>query len=210
VCAKGGYPKLTDLEVGFSRDGFHWDRPDRGGFIRGERREGAWDRAYVHTTTGVFLVLGDQLVFPYCAYSGKAGPVRNDMYGGAAIGLAMLRRDGFASMDGTGELTTRVVKFSGRHLFVNVKGEVHAEVLDEAGRVLRTSLPANGDQTKLRLAWQDEADLSGLAGRNVRFRFHLSEGSLYAFWVSADPQGASNGYLGAGGPGFHGTRDTLP
>ena len=35
VCSKGGFPKLTDLELGFSRDGFHWDRPDRRGFIVG-------------------------------------------------------------------------------------------------------------------------------------------------------------------------------
>ena len=52
ICAKGKFPKLTDLELGFSRDGFHWDRPDRRGFLRGERRVGAWDRAYLHTHDG--------------------------------------------------------------------------------------------------------------------------------------------------------------
>ena len=26
LCAKGGFPKLTELKLGFSRDGFHWDR----------------------------------------------------------------------------------------------------------------------------------------------------------------------------------------
>jgi hypothetical protein len=43
----------------------------------------------VHTTTGVFVVLDDQLVFPYCGYSGDAGDGRSDMYGGGAIGLAL-------------------------------------------------------------------------------------------------------------------------
>ena len=30
VAAARGVPKINDLTVGFSRDGFHWDRPDRG------------------------------------------------------------------------------------------------------------------------------------------------------------------------------------
>ena len=39
-----------------------------------------------------------------------------------APGLALLRRDGFASMDAgpdEASLTTRVVRFNGKHLFVN-------------------------------------------------------------------------------------------
>jgi hypothetical protein len=208
ICGKGGYPKLTDLELGFSRDGFHWDRPDRRGFIRGERREGAWDRAYLHTTTGVFVVLDDQLVFPYCAYSGDAGGGRGDIYGGASIGLATLRRDGFASMEGPGELTTRPVKFKGKHLFVNVNGEVRVEVLDEAGKVLRSSKVVSGDQTKLKVEWSVGSDLLEVVGQNVKFRFHLTKGSLYAFWVTSDENGASGGLVGAGGPGFNGVRDT--
>ncbi len=68
----------------------------------GRTKGGAWDRAYLHTTTGVFVVLDEQLVFPYCAYSGDAGGGKGDIYGGGAIGLATLRRDGFASMEGTG------------------------------------------------------------------------------------------------------------
>ncbi len=213
VCAKGGFPKLTDLELGFSRDGFHWDRPDRRGFIRGERTAGAWDRGYVHTTTGVFVVHEDRLVFPYCAYSGDPGGGRNDMYGGAAVGLASLRRDGFASMragEHPGVLTTRPVKFKGRHLFVNVNGEVRVDLLDEAGQLLRSSLPATGDRTKLKIEWADGADLSGVAGKNVKFRFYLKHGSLFAFWVTPDENGASNGYVGSGGPAFQGTRDSHP
>jgi hypothetical protein len=207
VCQEGGFPKLTDLELGFSRDGFHWDRPDRRGFIRGARSAGAWDRAYLHTTTGVFVVLDDRLVFPYCAYSGDAGNGRSDMYGGGAIGLASLRRDGFASMQGTGSLTTRSVKFQGKHLFLNIDGEVRVEVLDEAGKVILNSKPVSKDSTKIRIEWRDAADLSGQAGRNVRFRFHLTNGSLYAFWVSPDISGVSNGYVGAGGPALNGLRD---
>jgi hypothetical protein len=109
-----------------------------------------------------------------------------------------------------GALTTRPVKFKGRHLFVNVNGEVRVDVLDEGGQVLRSSLPAAGDRTQLKIEWPEGADLSGLAGKNVKFRFHLNHGSLFAFWVTPDPNGSSNGYVGAGGPAFSGTRDVHP
>ena len=36
----------------------------------------------------------------------------------------------------------------------------------------------------------------------------LTRGSLYAFWVSAELDGASRGYVGAGGPGFTSAMDT--
>jgi hypothetical protein len=204
VCDKGKFPKLVDLELGFSRDGFHWHRPDRRGFIVGSRTEGSWDRAYLHSTAGVFVVFEDQLVFPYTGFSGLAPSGHRGMYTGGSIGLAMLRRDGFASMDGPGELTTRPVKFNGEHLFVNLNGELRVEVLDRDGRALTASEPVSGDETKQRV---ELAGLAELAGKPVKFRFHVAEGSLYAFWVTPDENGASQGYVGAGGPAFGGIRD---
>ena len=207
ICQVGKFPKLTDLELGFSRDGFHWDRPDRRGFIRGERRANAWDRAYLHTTTGLFVVLDDQLVFPYCGFSGDAGEGRSDMYGGAAIGLATLRRDGFASMQGPGTLMTRPVVFSGSYLFVNLTGEIRVELLDAAGKLIAASQTVSGDSTRQRI---ELPGLAAHAGQPVRFRFQLNRGSLYAFWVTPDAGGASNGYVAAGGPAFAGIRDRAP
>ncbi len=209
ICNKGQFPKLTDLELGFSRDGFHWDRPDRRGFIRGAREAGTWDRAYLHTTTGLFVIYDDRLVFPYCAYSGDAGNGHRDMYGGGAIGLASLRRDGFASMQAAskpGVLTTRPVTFTGTHLFVNLNGALRVELLDESGKLLATSKTVSGDSTKQRV---ELPELAQFARKPVRFRFHLTRGSLYAFWVTPDINGASNGYLGAGGPGWQGLKDEV-
>jgi hypothetical protein len=213
ICDEGKFPKLTELKLGFSRDGFHWDRPDRRAFIAATRKEGDWDRGYVHTTTGVCVVLDDQLVFPYCAYSGIAPSGNRGMYTGGSIGLAMLRRDGFASMDAlekNGTLTTRPVVFQGRHLFVNVLakgGELRVEAIDAAGKVLAASKPVTVDTTRQRIAWTDRADLSAFSGKPLRFRFHVTNGQLFAFWVTSDPNGASNGYVGAGGPQYSGTMD---
>lgn len=219
VCDKGKFPKLIDLELGFSRDGFHWQRPDRRGFIVGSRSEGTWDRAYLHGTAGVFVVLDDQLVFPYTGTSGVAPSGKQGMYTGCSIGLATLRRDGFASMDAGDKpatLTTRPIKFQGDNLFVNYsapRGELRVEVITLDGKsygpfTLDKCQPLVGDSTKQRVAWRGVESLARAANKNVRLRFTLTNGSLYSFWVTSDPQGASNGYVGAGGPGFNGVQDT--
>ena len=36
----------------------------------------------------------------------------------------------------------------------------------------------------------------------VRFRFSIAHGELFAFWVAASAAGKSRGYLGGGGLGF--------
>jgi hypothetical protein len=109
-------------------------------------------------------------------------------------------------MDGPGELTTRPVQFRGSHLFVNLNGQLRVEVLDTSGQVLAASETVSGDKTKQRV---ELPGLAGLAGKPVKFRFQLAKGSLYAFWVTPDENGASDGYVGAGGPAFGGVRDII-
>ena len=229
-CARIGVPKTNELILGFSRDGFHFDRPDRRPFICASRRPKTWDRGYIHAAGGVCLIVKDRLHFYFGAWSGESPNLKGDMlgaqsharvmYAGGTTGLATLRRDGFASMDGDprgGELVTRPVTFSGKHLFVNVdspQGELRTEVLDEAECAippfsLAACDPVSVDSTRHRVTWSGGGDLSGLAGRRVRFRFKLTNGRLYAFWVSPDASGASHGYVAAGGPGFTGGTDTV-
>src|SRR5262249_7458740 len=155
------------------------------------------------------LVVGDRLHF---YFSGRGGsPGKGDSRDGAGCtGLAFLRRDGFASLGAGAEggtLTTRPVRFSGKHLFVNpeaARGELTAEVLDENGRALEglsraDCVPLQADKTAQAVSWKS-ATLATAAGKAVRFRFHLKDGRLFAFWVSPGPSGASRGYVAAGGP----------
>ncbi|PTX91527.1 glycosyl hydrolase family 32 [Opitutus sp. ER46] len=218
VCEAGRFPKITELKLGFSRDGFHWDRPNREPFLRASRREGAWNRGYLHCPTGVCVVVGDWLYFPYTGFSGVAPSGWRGMYTGASIGLARLRRDGFASMDTGaegGSLTTRPVRFAGERLFVNVacpQGALRVEVLDPEGNVIAPfgaaeCVPVSADTTRREVRWRQAETLAALRDRPVRFRFHLTQGRLYAFWVSPDRSGASYGYVAAGGPGFAGATD---
>jgi hypothetical protein len=109
------------------------------------------------------------------------------------------------------------VCFQGRHLFVNLaapRGELRVEVLDSKGDVIEPFTRANcppirGDRTLVPVRWNGQEDLSACAGKPVRFRFVLRDGSLYSFWVASDRSGASRGYVAAGGPGFTGPTDTV-
>lgn len=219
ICEQGKFPKITEIQLGFSRDGFHWHRPDRHPFIAATRKDGDHDRGYIHGTNGVMLVHDDKLWFPYCSYSGIAPNGHRGMYTGASIGMATLRRDGFASMDAKdkpGTLTTRTVAFNGRHLFVNVdnpQGELRVEILDEKGAPIapftkENAISIKADSTLTEVTWKDVPNLDAIRGKPVKFRFHLSNGSLYAFWVSQDENGASRGYLGSGDPAYGGLIDT--
>lgn len=209
------------VQLGFSRDGFHWWRPDRRPFLYDERGEG-WILehrgdgeepgvqqilANIQAAAGGSAVVGDKLHF-YAMSRANRG-----------TNLYTLRRDGFASMEAGEEsatLTTRLVTFSGKHLFVNAdcpEGVLRVEVLGEDGEVippfsLKNCEPIWMDGTRIRVSW-DEVDLGYLAGKPVRFRFRLRAGSLYSFWVSTTESGESNGYMGAGGPGFIRGRDLL-
>jgi hypothetical protein len=221
---KVGLPKITELNLAYSRDGFHWHRPDRRPFIPASRRD-AWDRGYVQSVGGLCLVRGDRLWFYYTGFRGDASRLsshwlENGMYDRGSTGVAFLRRDGFVSLDAGpegGSLTTRPVRFSGRHLFVNVDcpdGMLTVEVLDEDCHpiepfTVERCTPLSTDSTLERVGWRDAPDLAALGGRPVRFRFHLKAGSLYAFWVSPAPDGRSNGYVAAGGPGYTGPTDTV-
>ncbi len=215
-----GRPKQNSLCAGFSRDGFHWDRPDRRAFCPVSEEKGAWNWGNLQSASDCCLVVGDKLYFYVSGRAGKSFPGCNSGDAGGSTGLAILRRDGFASMDAgeeEGTLTTRPVRFSGKHLFVNVAaphGELRAEVLGEDGKAIapftrENCRPVAADSTLEEVRWRRARDLSALAGRPVRFRFFLRGASLYAFWVSAGTNGASGGYVAGGGPGFTGPTDTV-
>lgn len=224
TCNAAGLPKITELQFAYSRDGFHFHRPDRRVHVPAERND-VWDRGYVQSIGNVCIVMHDELWFYYSAFRGNPSKtekhmLQSGMYDHGATGLATLRRDGFASMDAgqePGTLTTRPVIFSGKRLFMNVdapNGRLRAEVLDEKGEpiepfTLGNCRPLSTDSTLVSITWNTGSDLSKLSGRPVRFRFELQNGSLYAFWVSRDVTGRSDGYIAGGGPGYIGPTDTV-
>ncbi len=215
-CGRRGYHKRNELLLGYSRDGFHWHRPDRRVFIGVTEKPGNWRWGNVQSAAGGCLVVGDKLYFYFC---GRA--LCDEFWDGdGSTGIAVLRRDGFCSLDaGTkeGAVTTRPLLFKGKYLFVNVDahdGYCKVEVLDRDGKVIAPFSKENcrsivADSTLQQVAWKGSDDIASLAGKPVRFKFYLRRGALYSFWVSPERSGASHGYVAAGGPGFTGSIDTV-
>ena len=222
---KAGMPKTTTIHFAYSRDGFHFTRPDRTPAIHDSGwGSGQWDSGYVGPCSSGFVIRDERLCFYYVGgrgdgtENGTAGcAFGNGMHGYMSVGVASLRRDGFAAMvaDGRGTLVTRPVRFSGAHLFVNADarfGKLAVEVLDERGEPYAgySADDCRGlvreDATKRAISWKG-GDLSRFAGKPVRFRFRLRVASLFAFWVSKKPTGESGGYVAAGGPAYPGLVD---
>lgn len=220
---KNGLPKITDLCFAFSRDGYHFSREDRTPAIASERwASKKWDAGYIRPMPNLLVVQDERILVYYGAMAGNTNRLEiggftcdlNGCYDQGASGVAILRRDGFASLRPAvgktqGAVLTRPVRFSGRHLFVNAalgRGTLRAEVTDEGGAVIpgyseTDCEPVTGDGVKVRVRWKSADDLCPLVGKTIRFRFVLSDteldgGDFYAFWVSPTLKGESRGYVG--------------
>ncbi|MFI4912179.1 MAG: glycosyl hydrolase family 32 [Sedimentisphaeraceae bacterium JB056] len=222
-CDEAGLPKITELMFAYSRDGFHWSRPDRRAHISAERKD-VWDRGYVQSVGNICTVRGDKLWFYYSGFRGDASNpngiwIQTGMYDNGSTGVAFMRRDGFVSLDAgdkKGSILTRPLKFPGDYLFINAvsSGCIRAEVRDLDGNAIEpftieNSIAFSGDSTIAQMKWKDGKSLSALAGKPVKFYFELTNGSLYSFWVSSDQNGRSDGFVAGGGPGYTGLTDTV-
>ena len=212
-CDKGGFPKITELIASYSRDGFHFSRPDRECFIPASREVGEWDRGYVQSVGGICLVQGDELWFYYIGFEGddrRPEPIGKlgAMHDYSSTGIAKLRRDGFVSMDGTGwMITEKLTTVSGRNkFFINAKaihGEVRVALLDAEGNVLpgyseEECTSFVGNSTMARLTWGERSTCT--LPEVFRLRFTQRNAQLYSFWITDSETGDSHGYDAAGTP----------
>ncbi len=225
-CEKVGLPKQTALHFTFSRDGKTFEPRTDADIAPCGWGSGKWDTGYLSCVGGICVIKDERLWFYYTGLRGDGERLkknkypawsRNGMYSNGSIGVATLRRDGFAGMvaDGKGELLTKTLTFDGGHLFVNAEcrfGSLAAEVIEEDGQPVKGFTRADctaftrADSTKTELVFAG-GSLSQLAGKPVRLRFFLHCGTLYSFWVSPSPKGESRGYMAAGGPAYLGLRD---
>lgn len=216
ICREAMMPKRNEIQLGYSRDGFHFARPTHESFMEvNTDKDESWNYGNMQSVNGVPLIVDDKLYF----YS--SGRCKNGIWwdAGTSCGLAVLRRDGFCSVhtDKAGTLTTERVVFDGKYLFVNadVEGQLLVEILNESGNVIPEFDCAScdiitGDSTKKLVSWHGKTDLSELAGRNLQFRFIIEKGDLYSFWVSPWESGESRGMIPGGGPGMSPTGVDVP
>jgi hypothetical protein len=223
-CEKSGIPKLTELYLSTSRDGLNWHRPDRTPFLGARREYGSWEYGYVESTAGMCLIVGEELWIYYSAYAGDPNRITPEnwrtsgIYANGAVGLARLRRDGFASMrpGNTNCATqTRKLRFEGSRLFLNANtasSHLSVQVLDEdkkpiPGLTYEDCESFIGNSTCTEIRWKSGKNLAGLGDKKVSLQFRMDRGDLYSFWITDSAEGKSGGYIAAGGPGLNGDRD---
>jgi len=167
-------PQLT-----FSRDlTEEWQRPTRLPIIpMGE--EGSVDDGMIFTASYAIEV-GDE-VWLYCgSWDGDHGNSKRDAY----IYIAKWRMDGFASMSGTGSLTTKPMTFDGNALLLNADasgGTVTVELLDENGQsIFGKSDPITGDSVEHLVSWKGESGLSNVSGP-VTVKINATNADIYSF-----------------------------
>ena len=203
--------KINEIVLGFSRDGFHWHRPDRAAFIPRIQNSGDWNWANVQSAGGCCLVVGDQLYF---YVSGRQGDPGNRP-GVCTTGLAVLRRDGFASITDDGPSPQPMRLRAYRRQADDAAADVFRRPLVRQRRraaancASKSSMPTAAPSTRRNQhRLPVTARVSPSSGKSARaspisparpyrFRFRLDRARLYAFWVSANAAGRSGGYVGA-------------
>lgn len=181
------------VQLAFSRDARHWQRPSRMALLANSPGKGDWDYGNIDPA-GDPIRMGDELWFFYSGRSTLHNQVPND----GAMGVATLRLDGFVSVGGPGQvgtLTTRPLVLRGKSLFVNAnakRGCLRVEVLaaesgSGPGAIASFSRgncrALTGDGVRQELRWNASSDLGTFRQKPVRLRFYLDNCELYSFWT---------------------------
>ncbi|MBI2193970.1 MAG: hypothetical protein HYU36_18490 [Planctomycetes bacterium] len=187
----GDWSGFHHVQLIASRDFVHWERvADRQPFIDlSPVGAGAYDEATLLTAPP--LLKGEELWFYYTGGKKYGGPPPRSLVerGNSAICLAVLRRDGFVSLDAGNEpgvLLTQPFTLSGDALYVNVDagrmGSLVVEVLDEEKEAVAVSDPVTGDHIRGRVQWR-QGDSAAYVSQRVKLRFVLRDARLYSYWL---------------------------
>jgi len=181
------------VELVSSHDGVSWTRQESPRTpILPTGGPGTWDCGMIFTTNHP-LVEGDRIRLYYGGFDVTHGPD-----GRAAVGLATLRKDGFASLDAgptAGSVTTRSLIGARGPLTVNARasgGWLKVEVLDGTGKVIpgfnRDDCQAlQADGVRQAVTWKGSDRLPESAGP-IQLRFVFENASLFSFAVGGPVQ----------------------
>lgn len=194
-------PKVIDLYLGISRDGYHYTVA-KDPILVSSQVEGSWNYGYLHMVNGGLLPVGDETRIYYSAFSGESPALGHHMYAGGAMGFASFRRDGFCALtpteNGPALVVTRPLRVRGTHLFLNLRAPLGKCVIAvtnlETGAEERHAITErDGTHISLRLS-----TLTPGKTNVISIAFVLSgECELYSFWVSGET-GESHGYSASG------------
>lgn len=187
-----GIDGYIDTQLGCSRDGIHWERVgDRQIFLPlGEA--GSWEDGMVRSAERI-IVRDDQIFIYYC---GVQGPHTGPKFPSVerkhrpAIGLATLRRDGFVSLDASGEpgfVLTKPFRLPPGNIHLNVdakEGQVTLAICDASGTPLpdfERSEPITGDNLDAIVQWSNSENALPF-GKEICLRIDATHAKIYSFW----------------------------
>jgi hypothetical protein len=182
---------LFQIQFAWSQDGIHWRRTWREPWLD-IGPKGAFDSGMVLGPADP-IFYQDKMAFPYGGFPITHDSPRQDWE--SAIGLAMMRLDGFSAWraEQNGELITQKFVCTGDELFINADardGAIKVEVLDEKGRPFKSfeaksCSPIKGDTLEQEDAgwvkWKNAPSLERLQGKQIQLRFELKHTSIYSF-----------------------------
>ena len=188
-----------DVRLIWSPDGTDWRWAfDRQPILPNGRDLGDWDFGCHCMTKNPPIRMGDELWFYYWSTwyrHGAAGARFCPAPGGAGLGLAKLRLDGFVSLDAgraQGRVLTVPIEFEHDALCVNANaqgGELRAQLLRRGRPVpgfgFEDCVPLRHDATRHVLRFKGGAIPKSKAP--VRIEFALKNASLYSFWSEPAP-----------------------
>ena len=178
--------RFTLIELWCARDLHQWERVgNRKAFIPWSPGDsGAYDLSK-NLPPSYPLVRGDELWFYYSGRKEQSVFPEPDL-DGAAVCLAVLRRDGFVSLnagaDG-GHLLTEPFVPPSATLWVNADaggGQLRIEALDGNGEVVASAGPIEGNHLRLEIEWTMGHPAAN--GPPIQLRFSLRDAALYSYW----------------------------
>ena len=194
------------VELTCSRDLKDWRRlGDRQAFIGPSCVDsGAYDLTQILPPSAA-VVRHDELWFYYTGLkwrssftyigtfpNGTTAPIPGRDHDGGGVCLAVLRRDGFVSLDAgdtEGSVLSQPFTLSAGKLYANVDalhGELRVEACDQQGKILATSEVIHGDLPQVEIRWE-QGKLVDLKEQPVSLRFKMRNARLYSYWLADSP-----------------------
>ncbi len=182
---------LTDGVFMSSRDGQMFHRWDEAFLRPGPQAAGRWIYGDNYQSYGLYETKADTPGLPNeISMLFTENAWRDDTH---RLQRYTIRLDGFVSLNAPyagGDLTTKPVTFTGKHLSLNYStsaaGSVRVEIQDVNGQPipgysLDDALELYGDSTDQQVAWKKGPDVSPLAGKPVRLHIVLHDADLFSY-----------------------------
>lgn len=197
VCNQLGMIKRNQIMVGYSRDGgYSWQRDDMNPFIAIDESAGSYRGGNLQSAIGSPIIVGDKLYF---YFSARRMENKTEI---TTTGLATMRRDGFASMSGSGLIVTDRLLCEGSTLWLNARigKSLKIEILDSEGNEMSqfTTELQPSDNCAIKVC---DGLAETIKNKAISLRFTASDCDIYSFWIG-DTNGKSRGYTAGGGPGL--------